>query len=110
MSNLHTKRTIEALETMIAEMQFLVEHPRMQQKRWVAKGKTWLPVLHNAKEDLAIESYRAIMAVFERLGLSIRKRDAKTWGYSWNGEALKGAFPSIAETMEAALKERLDSN
>jgi hypothetical protein len=37
-------RTVEAMEKMIAEMQYLVEHPRIQQKTWVASGRRWLPV------------------------------------------------------------------
>lgn len=48
-----SKRTIAALEKMIQEMRFLVDNPRMQQKRWVALGRTWLPTLYQAKEDLA---------------------------------------------------------
>lgn len=47
-----SKRTIAALEKMMQEMQFLVDNPRMQQKRWVAMGRTWLPILNDAKEDL----------------------------------------------------------
>lgn len=46
------KRTIAALEKMMQEMQFLVDHPRMQQRNWVAKGREWLPILRHAKEDL----------------------------------------------------------
>ncbi len=84
-----TQRTIKALKTMIDEMQFLVDHPRIQQKRWVAKGKTWPPTLHNAVEDLAnclephdfaIESSESMLSVLENLGLTIQQRDATTCG------------------------------
>jgi len=53
MPDFATERTITALRHMIEEMQFLVSNPRMQQKRWVASGQRWLPVLNQAKEDLA---------------------------------------------------------
>ena len=111
-----TKRTLEALETIIDEMQYLVEHPRIQQKTWVAKGKTWLPTLHHAKEDLeklqqphdfATEAYQSLIAVFEQIGLSIQKRDTTSWGYSWHDEPLKGAFSSVSQAVESALKERI---
>src|SRR5690606_40240138 len=36
-----------------ARLQLLVDHPRMQQKRWVAAGKVWLPILYQAKDDCA---------------------------------------------------------
>ena len=110
------ERTIQDLETVMEEMQFLVDHPRMQQKRWVAKGKVWLPILQNAKEDLqhctephdmAIEGYQAIMDVLSKLGLEVKKRDATSWGYSWHGEPLKGGFASQTQAIEAALSERL---
>lgn len=53
MAEIGIQRTVEAIERMIQEMQFLVDHPRMQQKRWVAMGRTWLPTLYQAREDLA---------------------------------------------------------
>jgi hypothetical protein len=53
MSNDSNARTIAALEKMIHEMQFLVDHPRMQQRNWVASGKIWLPILRHAIEDLS---------------------------------------------------------
>lgn len=46
-------RTIAAIQKMIIEMQYLVDHPRMQQRNWVARGREWLPVLHHAIEDLS---------------------------------------------------------
>lgn len=54
MTGIHKVRTIAALEKVIGEMQYLVDHPRMRQRNWVAAGKMWLPVLHQAKEDLAL--------------------------------------------------------
>lgn len=53
MPDLAAQRTIAALQHVIEEMQHLVEHPRIQQKTWVASGQRWLPVLNQAKEDLA---------------------------------------------------------
>jgi hypothetical protein len=53
MNNQNYARTIAALEKMISEMQYLVEHPRMQQRNWVAKGRAWLPLLRHAIEDLS---------------------------------------------------------
>ena len=109
-------RTVAALEQMIEDMQFLVDNPRMQQRRWVAKGKEWLPTLHNAVEDLqqdvsqqdfVLESYQSLLAVFEHIGLQIEKRDETTWGYRWHDGVLKGTHPSRTAALEAALRERL---
>lgn len=110
------KRTISALDKMMEEMQFLVDHPRMQQRRWVAKGKEWLPVLQHAREDLqrgaaphdlVMESYQSLLSALENLGLTVEKRDDVSWGYRWHGGPLEGTFPSRAAAVEAALRERL---
>jgi hypothetical protein len=37
--------TAAALERVMQEMQNLVDHPRIQQRTWVATAKTWLPLL-----------------------------------------------------------------
>lgn len=37
--------TIAALERIIQEIRYLVDHPRIQQRTWVASGKQWLPLL-----------------------------------------------------------------
>lgn len=108
-------RTVTALEKMIQEMQFLTEHPRMQQKNWVAKGKEWLPILHHVKEDLqqetnqqdfTKEAYQGLLMVLERVGVKAEKRDANHWGYMYN-DVLKGMYPTRVEAIEAALKEFL---
>lgn len=112
-----TKRTIDGLIKIIEEMQYLVEHPRIQQKTWVAKGRVWLPVLQNAKEDLesslephniAIEGYQALLSTLQRIGLTVEKRDNYSWGYRWNGGELKGAYSSSTEAIEWGLREKLD--
>lgn len=46
------ERTIEALKRMVAQIEYLVQHPRIQQRTWVANGRDWLPILHHAIEDL----------------------------------------------------------
>jgi hypothetical protein len=53
MPNSPNARTVAALQKMIIEIQYLVDHPRMQQRNWVAKGRTWLPILQHAIEDLS---------------------------------------------------------
>lgn len=118
MSILHPKaRTIAALEKMIEEMQYLVEHPRMQQRNWVAKGRIWLPVLQHAKEDLqhevaqqdfVTEAYQSLLLALERIGLKVEKRDETNWGYRWYDGSLTGAYPTRAEAIEAGLRERLN--
>lgn len=109
-------RTVEQLEQMIKEMQQLVASPRIQQKTWVALGKTWIPVLEDAKEDLLdetthytllAESYRGLLSSLEKVGLRLIQRDRDTWAYSWFGATPIGGFPSQAEAIEAALRERL---
>jgi len=105
-----------ALENVIEEMRFLAEHPRMQQRNWVAKAGQWLPVLQHAKEDLqrevrqhdfVAETLQGLLSALERVGLRIEKRDEASWGYCWHSGVLKGAYATRAEALEAALKERL---
>ncbi len=109
-------RTITAIEKMMNEMQYLVDHPRMQQRNWVASGKQWLPILQHAKEDLQrevsqndfiAESYQGLLLALERVGLAVEKRDTTTWGYRWHTGALIGAYATRAEAVEAGLKARL---
>ncbi|MBN8640071.1 MAG: hypothetical protein J0M07_32465 [Anaerolineae bacterium] len=45
MSNQMNPNTVAALERIIQEIRYLVDHPRIQQRTWVASGKTWLPLL-----------------------------------------------------------------
>lgn len=45
-------KTIAALEQVMQEIQHLVAHPRIQQRTWVAKGKTWLPILQIVHGEL----------------------------------------------------------
>jgi hypothetical protein len=115
--NIHpATRTANELETVIKQMEFLVEHPRIQQRNWVANGRNWLPILRTARIDLvssttahdhAVDSLQAIVDVFEKLGLRIRKRDATSWGFSWHDEPLQGGFPTYAQAVEAALRDHL---
>jgi hypothetical protein len=50
-----TQQTSEELQKIIEEMTYLVKHPRIQQKTWVANAKRWLPVLRIAQSQLAGE-------------------------------------------------------
>src|SRR5262245_8296124 len=109
-------RTIADLDKALSEIQYFLDHPRTQQNQWVAKGQTWKPILQQAKADLQAESdhynfvaeaYQAVWDTLQRLGLEIRQRDRTTWAYSWHGASLVGAFPSRAQALEAALRERL---
>ncbi|MGB7340752.1 MAG: hypothetical protein WBC91_17775, partial [Phototrophicaceae bacterium] len=93
-------RTIKALDNVMEEMQHLVDHPRMQQRNWVAKGKEWLPVLQHAKEDLqrdvdhndfVVDAYQGVLEAIKAIGLTIEKRDATSWGYRWHDDQLTGA-------------------
>lgn len=62
MPNSNHARTIAAVQKMISEIQYLVDHPRVQQRTWVAKGQVWLPILHHVIEDLGGEPYTATEA------------------------------------------------
>jgi hypothetical protein len=110
------KRSIEDLDKVIGAMQNLHDHPRMQQRNWVTASKSWLPILNRVKEDLVHptaahdllnETFASVIESLERIGLTIDKRDATTWGYRWHGGIVKGAYPSRAQAIEAALRERL---
>ncbi len=112
-------RTITGLDTMLAEIQFFLDHPRTQQNQWVAKGRIWKPVLEQAKMDLAAEAehysllseaYQAVWEVLRHLGLEIHQRDRTTWAYTWHGAPLVGAFASRAQALEAALRERMPTS
>lgn len=52
MTNTASKYLIDDLEKLIHEMQYLVDHPRIQQKTWVANGRKWLPILHRIKGEI----------------------------------------------------------
>lgn len=41
----YNPNSIAQLERVMHEIQGLVDRPRIQQKTWVAMGKTWLPIL-----------------------------------------------------------------
>ncbi len=116
MSDHPNARTVEAIEKMMETMQYLVDHPRMQQRNWVAAGRRWLPVLQHAKEDLqrgviqhdnATETANSLLSALARVGLAVEKRDAETWGYRWHDGALTGSYLTRADAVEAGLKERI---
>jgi hypothetical protein len=117
MANHSNARTIAAIEKMMNEMQYLVDHPRMQQRNWVAKGREWLPVLEHTKEDLqrevqqndfVIDSHQALLGALAAIGLTVEKRDGTSWGYRWHKGTLEGAFPTQAAAVEAGLRERYE--
>jgi len=110
-------RIAEAIEKMMNEMQYLVDHPRMQQRNWVAKGREWLPVLQHTKEDLqrevqqndfVIDSHQSLLGALAAVGLKVEKRDTTSWGYRWHGDTLMGAFPTQAAAVEAGLRARYE--
>jgi hypothetical protein len=109
-------RTIADVDTILSEIQYFLDHPRTQQNQWVAKGQTWKPILQQVKADLQAESehytiiaeaYQAIWMALQHVGLEIHQRDRTTWAYRWHGMSLIGAFPSRAQALEAALRERI---
>jgi hypothetical protein len=108
-------RILGEIDEIINQMQYLTEHPRLQQRNWVAAGKRWLPVLQYAREeierhvhaDVNLATYESVVAAIQRLGLIVAQREDKTWGYSWNNEELTGRFPTQAEAIEVALHEKL---
>lgn len=111
-----SKRTLEDLDLILKDIRYFLDHPRIQQNRWVSKGHTWLPILERTKEDLRSEiehydiiadAYQSIWLMLRRLGLEIHQRDRTTWAYSWDGTTPTGAFSSRVEALEAALRERL---
>lgn len=108
-------RLVAALAKMREQMQFLVDHPRMQQNRWVARGREWLPILEQAQTDLEAETshyhylaeaHQALLDALARGGLILHQRDRTTWAYSWHGAPPIGAYPSQAQAVEAALRAR----
>lgn len=116
MSSHPNARTIAAIEKMMEEMQYLVDHPRMQQRNWVAKGREWLPVLEHAREDLqrdvqqndfAIDSYQALLSALAAVGMVVEKRDVTSWAYRWHGGAPEGAYATQAAAVAAGLRSRL---
>jgi hypothetical protein len=111
-----TSRLISELEKLMEQMQYLVDHPRMQQRNWVAQGKVWLPILGHVKthllaekkdSDYVSEAHQALLDSLQRVGLEVKQRDRTTWGYSWNGTILIGAYSSQAQAVEAALRAKL---
>lgn len=111
-----SKRTLQALGVVIEEMQNLHDRPRMQQKNWVSKSTSWLPILKHAQEDLAAmidpfiilaESHQAVLDSLRSLGLQVHQLTPEIWAYSWNEGEKVAAFPSQAKAIEAALRERL---
>jgi hypothetical protein len=117
MQSHQVNQTMESLNEVIKAMQSLYEHPRMQQRNWVAAAKYWLPILRQASEHLqewnepcihAIEAHRAMWNSLGRLGLKVHRNQANVWTYSWDG-VVDGAgnYSSPSEAMEAALRGRL---
>jgi len=112
-------RTLDELDQMMKDIQYFLDRPRTQQKRWVAKGATWIPIIERTKKELHSEvehyaviadAYQSIWSMFRRLGLEIHQRDRTTWAYSWHGTALIGAFASRTEALETALRDKLSGH
>lgn len=102
--------TAAHLDVMMADIQYFLAHPRIQQRRWVEKGHSWMPLLQQAKAHLlALASAPPVGATATApfTGLAICPRDSTTWGYSWNGLPLKGTYATFTQALEAALREQL---
>jgi hypothetical protein len=52
MPNQLNSNTLAALERVMQEIKNLVDHPRIQQRTWVARGKEWLPILQIVHGEL----------------------------------------------------------
>ena len=48
----HIQPTAQAMDQVIAEIEELHAHPRVQQKTWVASAARWLPILRQTREQL----------------------------------------------------------
>lgn len=48
--------TAAQIEQMMTEMQYFIDHPRIQQRRWVERGRTWLLVLQQARAHLLTQA------------------------------------------------------
>lgn len=48
--------TAAQIEQVMAEMQYFIDHPPIQQRRWVEKGRTWLLVLQQARAHLLTQA------------------------------------------------------
>lgn len=59
MPNPTNPNTVAALERIIQEIRYLVDHPRIQQRTWVASGKTWLPLLQIIHGELTGQTSNA---------------------------------------------------
>jgi hypothetical protein len=93
---------------MMAEIQHFIDNPRIQQRRWVERGRTWLPLLQQARAYLVrlAGPPPAAPAPPAPVGLEIRPRDGAGWGYRWGDRPLEGTFPDFAQALEAALRNR----
>jgi hypothetical protein len=109
-------RSAAALTKIMEDMQWFLENPPTQQEQWVANIRTWLPVLQYAKDDLLAESnrytfvaeaYQVVWDTLGRVGLQVHQLDLNAWAYSWHGGSPVGNYPSRAQALEAALRERL---
>lgn len=103
--------TAAHLEQIMAEIQHFLEHPRIQQRRWVEKGRGWIPILQQARAHLLAQAGRSEVAQspvqsLHRAGLEVRPRDQATWGYSWNGATLAGAYSTMTQALDAALRDQ----
>lgn len=99
--------TVAHLEQMMAEIQHFIDHPRIQQRRWVEKGRTWLPVLQQARAHLLAQAGADNTRPEPQPGLEVRPRDATAWGYRWDGGQLTGTYATLTQALEAALRDRL---
>ncbi|MBK9745999.1 MAG: hypothetical protein IPO91_04395 [Chloroflexi bacterium] len=59
MPNQTNPNTVAALERIIQEIRYLVDHPRIQQRTWVGSGKTWLPLLQIIHGELTGQTANA---------------------------------------------------
>lgn len=91
MSTLPNPNTILALERLMQEIQHLVDHPRIQQRTWVASGKRWLPILQIVYGEL---TGKDLTSTSEEKSLDIEGNGA-SWLVEVNG-ASGQTFVNIA--------------
>jgi len=54
MTKTSNEHVADQLSEIIEQIEYFIEHPRIQQKRWVARGKEWLPTLRHARDIISL--------------------------------------------------------
>ncbi len=65
-------RTLDELDQMMKDIQYFLDRPRTQQKRWVEKGATWIPIIERTKKELHSEvEHYAVIGDCRRLSINM---------------------------------------